>query len=390
MILDGKEFNKSLCYNKENENAPWKMPKENHILYSTKHKMPSIVDEKSIKKIEIKDNTKENKKLEKETDVDLKNDIELYKRNIKELAKKKGISSRTINYFLDKVEYKETVRKLDKSQSETKSYLKDYLRNQLSDKNIEILKEKSKEKNEKLSTTFDILESIFGIEKSALMALWMHETKFGKITGGRKIIDALFTMAFDGRRREFFEKNLIQFLQIVDSGHLKIDDKGSWAGAFGNFQFMPQTFINYSIDFDGDKKSNHFSDEDSLASASNYLWHVGWKNKDGIMTHVELPNEFDYCNVGIINGKEKTIKEWKKLGIKLGKSKFGEKYFKDENKKAWLVIPDRSYMDENGCKPKAFLVYNNYAVILDWNRSMFFATTIAIYEKEIDVHLMSQ
>ena len=302
--------------------------------------------------------------------------VEEYKNKIYNLAKKDGISYATRRDFKKFVEYKADIKKFDNTQPENIKTLDEYLFEQLSDVNLDILHKNILEKRN--NKNLNDIEDIFKVEKSIMMALWMHETKFGRIMGKRKIIDALFTLAYNGNRKEFFEKNLIYFLKIVDLKHANINAKGSWAGAFGQIQFMPQTFMKYAINYDDKDSIDIFkNDDDIAASLANYLQNIGWKYKSGIITEVILPNKFDYCLVGFMKNKEKTIQEWKRLGLKLSKNTIGREFFQDTYKKAWLIIPDKTHILTTGCKPRAFLVYENFGHILEWNRSMFFAITIA-------------
>ncbi|QED23922.1 lytic murein transglycosylase [Candidatus Deianiraea vastatrix] len=310
--------------------------------------------------------------------------IKKYKDKILKLAKDAGVSRKTRNAFYDSVEYKNNITKLSNAQPEKKTYLVDYMMNQLSAENIAILSKNINLRKNRDKEMFDNLEKIFAVERSIMTALWMHETKFGKIMGNTRVIDSLFTLAYTNeKKREFFETNLIQFLQIIDMGHGDIGSRGSWAGAFGQVQFMPQTFLKYAINYDDKDKIDLWNkEEDALASLANYLYNIKWKKDGGLITEVILPDEFDYCLAGYVENKVKTVEEWKKLGVKLGKSRFGAKYFHDQYKKAWLIIPDRTHIFQNGCKPRAFLAYENFGHILDWNRSMFFGVTIAALQHE--------
>lgn len=321
-----------------------------------------------------------------------KDALEKHIENIKQEAEKLGISSSVIISFAWNAEYKPSVKKSSQAQPETKMTFRKYLANQFSSANMEIFKRSVAEKNGKLRMVFDDTESIFDVERSVALALWMHETKFGKIMGNRRIVDALLTLSFNNPRSAFFKKNLLDFLIMVDIDEIDMKAKGSWAGAFGQVQFMPQTFLKYAIDYDQDKKADLFSSEpDIVASLSNYLFNIGWKRNDGIASRVIIPHDFNYCNVGFVEGYEKTIAEWQRLGIRIPRDNeldalspnLGKKYLADKNKKAWLIVPDRTYI-QDGQMPDAFLVYENFGRILDWNRSMFFAITIAILQDEAE------
>ncbi len=316
--------------------------------------------------------------------------------HIVNMAKMAGISSKTIAKFQKLAEYRPNVRQSSQNQPEFKLTFERYLENMFSRGNVQILATKVLEKNTKMQSVFKDIEEIFDVEPSIAMALWMHETKFGAIMGRRKVIDALLTMSFNNpARKAFFEENLIKFLQLVDIGQLEIGTTGSWAGAFGNVQFMPQTFMKYAIDYDMDGKADLLKSEpDSMASLANYLFNLEWKKNSGIASRVILPDNFDYCNVGFMENKAKTISQWIKLGIVIPTSQnlakipkmqdLGRKYLVDKTKKAWLIIPDKTHILQDGSRPEAFLVYENFGKILDWNKSTFFAITIAVLQEEIE------
>ena len=153
-------------------------------------------------------------------------------------------------------------------------------------------------KNQKL---FDEIEKKFNVEKELLLALWGIETNFGKHVGKMDIISSLATLSFDKRRSEFFSKELIVLLKLIDQKLIDVDTLyGSWAGAFGNFQFMPSAIENYAIDYDKNNKIElKESLHDAVASAANYINKIGWKYKSSCFYKVELtkPISKKYINV---------------------------------------------------------------------------------------------
>ena len=217
------------------------------------------------------------------------------------------------------------------------------------------------------------LKKKFNVEKELLLALWGIETNFGKHVGKMDIISSLATLSFDKRRSEFFSKELIILLKLIDQKLIDVDTLyGSWAGAFGNFQFMPSSIENYAIDYDKNgkielKKSLH----DAVASAANYINKIGWKYKSSCFHKVELTKSIPkkYINVSAkkINNYL-TIKSWKKKGI-VDIQQINDKY------KAALIIPDLA-VSEGSMNSPAFLVFENYEKILQWNRSLRFGVTV--------------
>ena len=157
-------------------------------------------------------------------------------------------------------------------------------------------------------------------------------------------------------------------LLILEKNHFKREQfKGSWAGAFGQTQFMPSTFLNHAIDFDGDSKINLFNKSDALASGANYLRKVGWNNslQWGESVNIEINDHF----LSLAKSKKfQSVNFWEKNGIKLTKDY--------RNNKLKLIIPDSN---NNDC----YLVSKNFDVILDWNRSIYFALTVFLFSDEI-------
>jgi membrane-bound lytic murein transglycosylase B len=284
-------------------------------------------------------------------------------------ALKKGISEETINNSFKNAKYLEQVIKYDRYQPEFFEDTKTYINKRAT--RSRMLKAKALLiKNQKL---FDEVEKKFNVEKELLLALWGIETNFGKHVGKMDIISSLATLSFDKRRSEFFSKELLILLKLIDQKLLDVDIiYGSWAGAFGNFQFMPSAIENHAIDYDKNgkielKQSLH----DAVASAANYINKIGWKYKSSCFHKAELtkPISEKYINVSAKKIKNYlTIKSWKKKGI-IDIQQINDKY------KAALVIPDLAVPEGNMNSP-AFLVFGNYEKILKWNRSLRFGITV--------------
>ena len=293
-------------------------------------------------------------------------DFNIWLNKFKIIALKKGISEETINNSFKNTKYLKQVIKYDRYQPEFFEDTKTYINKRATPSRM--LKAKALlKKNQKL---FDEVEKKFNVEKELLLALWGIETNFGKHVGKMDIISSLATLSFDKRRSEFFSKELIILLKLIDQKVLDVDNLyGSWAGAFGNFQFMPSTIENYAIDYDKNgkielKKSLH----DAVASAANYLNKIGWNNNEICFIKVDfdnnIPKKFLNKSARDIKNYLK-IKKWKKMGIK-GLDNIMLK----KNMKAALIIPDGD-IDS----PK-YLVFPNYEKILKWNRSLRFAITV--------------
>ena len=296
-------------------------------------------------------------------------DFNIWLNKFKIIALKKGISEETINNSFKNTKYLEQVIKYDKYQPEFFEDTKTYINKRAT--RSRMLKAKTLLiKNQKL---FDEVEKKFNVEKELLLALWGIETNFGKHVGKMDIISSLATLSFDKRRSEFFSNELIILLKLIDQKLVDVDTLyGSWAGAFGNFQFMPSAIENYAIDYDKNgkielKQSLH----DAVASAANYINKIGWKYKSSCFHKVELtkPISEKYINVSAKKIKNYlTIKSWKEKGI-VDIQQINDKY------KAALIIPDLAVLEENINSP-SFLVFGNYEKILKWNRSLRFGVTV--------------
>ena len=191
----------------------------------------------------------------------------------RDLAEEKFKQS-TINN-LDKLVFNKRVIELDRKQPEFKLNFNQYLKRYLTPK-----KKKLKEKYSEHFQLLKNLEEKFKVDSKVLISLWLVETSFGEYLGKFDILNSLASLAFDGRRREFFLQELKYALRILDEGHFSREEfRGSWAGAFGQTQFMPSTFKKFAIDFDENNKINLFEKGDALASGANYLNKVGWNNK---------------------------------------------------------------------------------------------------------------
>ena len=293
----------------------------------------------------------------------------------KEYAASKGISKKTINIAFKNVIFLEQVIKYDRKQPE---FFEDTITYVSKRANITRVKN-AKKLLKKNINLFNEIENKFSVEKEILLALWGIETNFGKHVGKMDIISSLATLSFDKRRREFFSSQLLILLQLIDKNLIDPDILyGSWAGAYGNFQFMPSTIKNYAIDYDGNnkielKKSLH----DSAASAANYINKIGWKKGEPCFYRVKLEKKISkkYINSSARNIKNRLkISKWKKKGI----VSFDDKEI-NSNLKAALILPDGN---ENS---PAYLVFQNYEKILKWNRSLRFAISVCTLSNMIKI-----
>ena len=291
----------------------------------------------------------------------------------KATAISKGISKKTVNDVLADARFLEKVIYYDNKQPEFFEKTNVYISKRASKKAAKIAKIKFIQ-NKKI---FLKVEKEFNVEKELLLALWSIETNFGKYFGKMDIVSSLATLSFDKRRSEFFTRELITLLRLVDNKILSKEMLfGSWAGALGNFQFMPSTILNYGIDYDNDgnidlKKSM----PDSIASAANYMNKIGWKYNSICFTQVSFNKNVNkkFFNHSARNIKNrKPDKFWNNLGIvDLRQKAINLK------EKSSLVLPDG---DLNSPK---YLTTENYEKILKWNRSLRFALSVCTLKNMI-------
>ena len=284
----------------------------------------------------------------------------------KKTALKKGISQETIDVAFKNVKFLEQVIKYDRKQPEFYEDTITYV-----NKRANILRTQTAKKLfKKNKTLFNEVESKFLVEKEILLALWGIETNFGKHVGKMDIISSLATLSYDKRRRDFFSSELLTLLILIDE---KLIDPntlyGSWAGAFGNFQFMPSSIKQYAIDYDNNNKIQlKASLDDALASAANYISRMGWKMGEPCFIRVKLTEEIKDKHINKsarkISNKFK-ISKWKEKGI----IKYDGSEFKT-NLKAALILPDGKL------GTPAYLVFSNYEKILKWNRSLRFGISV--------------
>ena len=217
----------------------------------------------------------------------------------------------------------------------------------------------------------DLLEEIggkIGVQPRFIVALWGIETDFGRVTGGFKVIPALATLAHDGRRSAFFRKELLNALQILHEGHIAPKEMmGSWAGAMGQSQFMPSSFLAHAVDYDGDGRRDIWTTRpDVFASAANYLAKSGWRADQTWGREVKLPRDFDFALADL--KVRKPIGGWQALGVRQPDG--GD--LPTRQLSASIVLPEKGKMSP------AYLVYSNYRTTLRWNRSTYFALAVGL------------
>lgn len=284
----------------------------------------------------------------------------------KKAIEKEGISSVTVNKAFSRVKFLKKLLIYDKRQPEFIEKTETYIGKRVNKKRVLKAKSLLLENKNLLSR----IEKDFGVPKEYLVALWGIETSFGRHRGKVDIISALATLSFDKRRSAYFSKELITILRLIDKKKVKLENLyGSWAGAHGNFQFMPSSINNYAIDYDKDGQIDLVNSlEDSFASAANYLKTIGWNKEISWGYKAMSADKIDNSLVTIDARKlKKTLSSNdlinNKISIKNNKKAKGN--FK-------LIRPD-------GKDGPIFLVTTNYEKLLNWNRSLRFAITVGLF-----------
>ncbi len=284
-------------------------------------------------------------------------------------ARTEGIEEATLDRAFVGVEPIDRVIELDRRQPEGTITFDQYLDRVISDARVE-------QGRRMLRENRALLEQVaaeFGVQPRFVVALWGIETSYGNFTGGFSVIGALATLAYDGRRGEYYRRELLNALNVVQEGHIDVENMvGSWAGAMGQTQFMPSSFINFATDFDGDgAKDIWTSRPDVFASAANYLRNVGWRDDITWGRPVKLPEGFDpaLADLDVV----KQLSEWQRLGVR--RQDGSALPTRDLN--ASIVLP-------GGVGGPAYVVYDNYRSILRWNRSLYFATAVGHLSDRIE------
>ena len=287
-----------------------------------------------------------------------------------------GVSKDTADNALKNAKFLERIVALDRKQPEFFEKTYEYLDKRVNEARIQAAKKLLSEN----SILLQKVNAKFKVNNEILVALWGIETNFGVNKGKVDIISALSTLSFDNRRSEYFEKELIILLKLIDKKIVKYESLyGSWAGAIGNFQFMPSTIQNYALNFDENSDIDLINSfQDSLASAANYLKTIGWNEKDIWGFEIQTDKEFDknLISPDSRNFKNKiTIAQLKLLGFK---NKNGSEILITDKKEGWLIRPD----GEDG---PIYIVFDNFLRLLEWNRSLRFAITVGTLSDKIKI-----
>lgn len=290
-------------------------------------------------------------------------------KELKQEAQQQGISASILDQAFADMTPNKRVIELDRKQPESTMTFAQYLKRVVNDRRAQ----QGRKLFNKHQALLQEISAKYGVQPRFIVALWGIETNYGGNTGGFNMVRSLATLAYDGRRSAFFRKELLNALKIVNDGHVKLQDfKGSWAGAMGQTQFMPSSFLSYAVDYDGDGRKDIWGTlPDVFASIANYLKNTGWNNDETWGREVSLAAGFqtDMADLKV----KKSLQEWNQLGVaRLGGG----------------ALPDRAGVEGSVVFPgkvgeRSYLVYRNFDRILKWNRSKYFATAVGTLSDRI-------
>lgn len=340
-------------------------------------------------------------------------EFSLWLQHLRTEAMLSGISDETVLEAVNHIQFLPDVIALDRSQPEFISPFLEYYQKRVNAQKLQNGQQLLAEHAQMLNQ----IEAQYGVSKFALIAFWGMETQYGRNQGKLDVLSSLATLAYEGRRTDFFRGQLLDAMRMIDNRHVTIDAlKGSWAGAYGNMQFMPTTFMLYAVDGDSDGNIDVANSlPDAFASAANYLSQIGWRSHEPVMLEVQLPESFDWSSAQL--NIRKPIQAWSKLGVralhldagvpgfiqtikpkavrhKVTSKKVAKKSVnKLSNQPSSTVTPivrtvnlDMLALDvkgpaaillPQGYRGPAFMVFDNFDVIMDWNRSVNYALSVA-------------
>lgn len=287
--------------------------------------------------------------------------VESWLQGVKKEAAAKGISSSTVNQALRGFSPNQKIIRLDRKQPEGTLSFAQYMQRVVPASRIN----QGRRMYQKHRSLLNKIGAEYGVQPRFIVALWGIETNYGGNTGGFRIIPALATLAYDGRRADFFRDEMMKALKIVDNGHIPLSQfKGSWAGAMGQSQFMPSSFLSFAEDYNGDGRKDIWKTQsDVFASIANYLSKSGWNDDETWGRKVQLPRGFD---TKLASRKiKKPLAEWARMGVRRADGS----PLPEADVKASVVYPGKE-------GEESYITYGNYDVIMKWNRSTYFATAV--------------
>ena len=300
--------------------------------------------------------------------------------HLKEQALAAGVSAATVEAAVKDLEPLEVVVERDRSQAEVVLTIDQYVSRRLTRSFIRTALANKKEHREQLAA----IAKKYGVSSSLIVAIWGMESNFGRFTGTRPTVQALATLAWEGRRRAFFTTEFVNALQIIDKGYIELDQmKGSWAGAMGQTQFMPSSYLAHAQDYDGDGRRDIWKTlPDVFASIANYMVAYGWKDDQLWGREVKVPPgggtklaaSVGFRPTGCRAARELTVSiplaKWQALGVRTAGGGALPK-----------VDRDASLLRAGA---KNYLVYSNYDALLGYNCAHAYALAVGLLSDRLD------
>lgn len=284
-----------------------------------------------------------------------------WRHDFRRRALAKGITPAVFDRAFEGVSLSPKVIKLDGGQAEFTRQIWDYLDTATSATRVS----NGRQQWEKRKTSLQAIEARYGVDAKVVMSIWGMETNYGSYRGNTSTIEGLATLAFEGRRRDFAEAQLMAALQILQAGDVSPENmRGSWAGAMGHTQFMPTSYLQYAQDFTGDGKRDIWSDDptDALASTAYYLSRFGWQHGQPWGVEIRLPSEFNYAQASQNN--QKPVAYWRSQGIT------------DINGQPLPDHGDAAILVPAGAHGPAFAIFSNFKVIRRYNNATSYAMAV--------------
>jgi membrane-bound lytic murein transglycosylase B len=276
------------------------------------------------------------------------------------------IAPQAVDVTLSQVTYLPKVIELDRKQPEFVTSFSAYVNRRINQRVVN----KGKQMLQDYQGVLYVVEELYQVPKEVLVAFWGLETNFGGFMGDIPLASALATLSYEGRRAEFFKRELLNLMRVVEREH-RYDSPvtGSWAGATGHMQFMPSTLLKYGVDADADGKIDIWgSYPDIFSSAANYLSQAGWQADKPISMLVALPPGFDYSQAQL--QLYKPVSEWVRLGV-VGVPDSA------------LSLPQAAIILPQGFDGPAYMVFPNFDVIMQWNRSVNYALSVSLLSQQL-------
>jgi len=290
-------------------------------------------------------------------------DFPTWLQGLEQSAIEAGIAPEVVHAALDTTEPDERVIELDQKQPEKTVTFDHYAHHIVSPERVA-------QGQRLLDDYADVLDGVSrrtGVPPQVIVALWGIESSFGHDSGHYNIVNSLATLAYEGRRADFFRKELLDALRILDQEHIPASSlRGSWAGAMGQCQFMPSTYLRYAADGDGDGRRDIWNNtSDVFDSIAHYLAAEGWDADLTWGREVELEQDISADDIGLDH--KHPLAEWAAKGVR----SLGGGALPKRDLEASLVQPD-------GADGRSFLVYDNFRALMRWNRSTYFATAVGL------------